>query len=293
MTRRTTTRGGANGRHPAIGRRPSNGRRSSKGRRHTNRIWFSALAALVLLVAFLAARPLWRQQGDGPSQDAIPLLGQPGICTVQGVACVDLWGFAWGIKVSTSNPSKGAIVWERGGPGLTAPADVEGVRASLPAWTAAYDVLIVSEPWERVRPSDTCLAAIGGQMHAVVDDGVQATNSALSSCTGAFVWWTADTYTRAIQELESRTASRVIGFYGESFGAVEAPWLATFLRDRAGWVVAHAPAPDPSTTTGADLIQRRARAIGSLVAEGLENACGGDRRSCSLPANVLTGGLMA
>ena len=160
----------------------------------------------------------------------------------------------------------------------------------LPSWLATYDVLMVSEPWERRPPEPECLASLGASVRGALDEGLTAVTE---TCTLSELWWTESAYRSAVSTLEKASGSKLGGFFGDSFGAIKLPWLADTLRSRDAWAVLHSPAPNPARVATSDILRARAQAVVGLAAQGLKDECPAAPFACDLTLDEVLDRLRA
>ena len=176
------------------------------------------------------------------------------------VSCVETEGRVGGFVVPTPGRSRGLVLLDPGGPGLTLPDQNAPVGGLLPRGIRGHDVLVVVEPWLSSPPSEDC------QRSAY--DGPPGPTCPLRE-------WQSDAagLSQVVRRAEAMTGEVLVGAFLESFGATRSAVLASAAqRPRSlRWAVLQSPAPPPGTSAGS-LVAARRGAVLDLLAE----PCGDD-----------------
>lgn len=149
---------------------------------------------------------------------------------VEPVECVVEGNELVGIVYQGAPESSDLVLWDPGGPGLGLPPEGTPMQEALPASLQSRNVVLVTEPWQRV---------------GVPADCTREADDLPASCPLGELATTDSALVRSVHAVEEYVGGTVTGLYLQSFGAPRS-FGALVARPGAaplGWVVLDSPAP--------------------------------------------------
>lgn len=176
------------------------------------------------------------------------------VCDGRSAQCVRISGqrvaiLYRGKSALQGRRSKGVVLWNPGGPGLTPPP--VGVRdVGLPRALEDYDLLYLVEPWNLQDLNASCLR-------------FEAEDRA--GCDLKSLSWSSGETIKVVKRTEAITGVEFAGVYALSFGATASAGLIEEVTRDGSWVIFENPAPPPGTSLDS-IVESREKAVLRFIA---------------------------
>jgi hypothetical protein len=244
------------------------------------------LCALITATALIAGCDSQKVNPARPAVETNEAKPPGPLCSIERVRCgsVALTANAPTVDYavfSGSDPAKGLVLVEPGGPGFDLFKRSNLSFVVLPDHLRAYDLLMIREPWAATPPGEACLAGLRSLGASLSRGSVQ------SPVTGALCHltnWTSSTYLRAIDAVVAAERRGLTGIVGQSYGALPAATVARHKPD--AWLVLNAPI-SPTSISGESLLNGRGAAFEAGLNASYARRCAMRKVPCSTKGTAV------